>query len=237
MNATIDNILKETNIEMNPYFQALRDGTFDADDFVETQIQFYFAVVFFNRPMAALAAKIPTSELRLEVIRNVWEEHGEGNPSLMHEKTFLAFLNRLAGIKPEAIATRAMWPEVRAFNTVLVGACVMDEYLIGAGVMGIIERMFSDIAAWIGEQVVSHGWIPAENLIHYNLHEDLDIKHADDFFDVLRPAWEADVENRYYIEQGLRLGAYVFNSLYEGLYKARARRIYRDVRGPHTRAS
>ena len=39
-----------------------------------------------------------------------------------------------------------MWPEVRAFNTVLVGACVMDEYLIGAGVMGIIERMFSDIA-------------------------------------------------------------------------------------------
>jgi len=68
-----------------------------------------------------------------------------------------------------------MWPEVRAFNTVLVGACVMDEFLIGAGVMGIIERMFSDIAGWIGEQVVSHGWISAEKLIHYNLHEYLDI--------------------------------------------------------------
>ena len=130
-----------------------------------------------------------------------------------------------------------MWPEVRAFNTVLVGACVMDEYLIGAGVMGIIERMFSDIAAWLGEQVVHHGWIPEEKLIHYNLHEDLDIKHADDFFDVLRPAWDAAAENRYYIEQGLRLGACVFNSLYEGLYKARKRRIYREVRGPHTRAS
>ena len=187
--------------------------------------------------MAALAAKIPTSELRLEVIRNVWEEHGEGNTSLMHEQTFLTFLDRLAGIKPEDIAKRAMWPEVRAFNTVLVGACVMDEYLIGAGVMGIIERMFSDIAGWLGEQVVSQGWVSAEKLIHYNLHEDLDIKHADDFFDVLRPAWEADVENRYYIEQGLRLGACVFNSLYEGLYKARKRRVSRDVRGPHTRAS
>ena len=170
MNKSIDNILKETNVWMNPYFQALRDDTFDFDDFVETQIQFYFAVVFFNRPMAALAAKIPTSELRLEVIRNVWEEHGEGNTSLMHEKTFLAFLDRLAGIKPEDIAKRAMWPEVRAFNTVLVGACVMDEYLIGVGVMGIIERMFSDIAGWIGEQVVSHGWLSAEKLIHYNLH-------------------------------------------------------------------
>ena len=160
MNTSIEDILKETNVWMNPYFKALRDGTFDFDDFVETQIQFYFAVVFFNRPMAALAAKIPTSELRLEVIRNVWEEHGEGSPALMHEKTFLAFLDRLAEIKPEAIEKRAMWPEVRAFNTVLVGACVMDEYLIGAGVMGIIERMFSDIASWLGEQVVRHGWIP-----------------------------------------------------------------------------
>ena len=237
MNVCIDAILKETNMWMNPYFKSLRDGTFDFDDFVETQIQFHFAVVFFNRPMAALAAKIPTSELRLEVIRNVWEEHGEGNTSLMHEKTFITFLDRLAGIKPEDIEKRAMWPEVRAFNTVLIGACVMDEYLIGAGVMGIIERMFSDIAGWLGEEVVTHGWMSVEKLIHYNLHEDLDIKHADDFFDVLRPAWDADVENRYYIEQGLRLGAYIFNSLYVGLYTARNRRIYRDVRGPHTRAS
>ena len=237
MNVCIDAVLKETNMWMNPYFKALRDGTFDFDDFVETQIQFHFAVVFFNRPMAALAAKIPTSELRLEVIRNVWEEHGEGNTSLMHEKTFIAFLDRLAGIKPDDIEKRAMWPEVRAFNTVLVGACVMDEYLIGAGVMGIIERMFSDIAGWLGEEVVTHGWMSVEKLIHYNLHEDLDIKHADDFFDVLRPAWDADVENRYYIEQGLRLGAYIFNSLYAGLYTARNRRIYREVRGPHTRAS
>lgn len=237
MNTLIEHILQETNAWMNPYFVSLRDGTFDKDDFVETQIQFYFAVVFFNRPMAAVAAKIPTAKLRLEVIRNVWEEHGEGDPSLMHEETFLALLDRLAGVAPEDIAKRALWPEVRAFNTVLVGACVMDEYLIGIGVMGIIERMFSDIARWIGEEIVNHGFLSAERLIHYNLHEKLDVKHADDFFDVLRPAWEANVENRYYIEQGLRLGAFVFNSLYEALYNARKRRTYRDMRGPHTRAS
>ncbi len=237
MNACIENILKETDVWMNPYFKSLREGAFELEDFTETQIQFYFAVGFFNRPMAALAAKIPTAELRLEVLRNVWEEHGEGNTSLMHERTFLAFLERLADITPEDISKRAMWQEVRAFNTILVGACVMDEYLIGAGVMGIIELMFSDIASWIGKQVVEQGWIFEQNLIHYNLHEELDVKHADDFFDVLRPAWKENVENRYYIEQGLRLGAYVFNTLYEGLYKARKRRIYRDIRGPHTRAS
>jgi hypothetical protein len=33
----------------------LADGSFDREDFVETQIQFFFAVVFFSRPMMALA--------------------------------------------------------------------------------------------------------------------------------------------------------------------------------------
>ena len=48
---------------------------------------------------------------------------------------------------------------------------------------------------------------------------------------------ETEIENRYYIEQGLRLGVFIFNRLYEDLYNARERRIFRDVCGPHTRAS
>ena len=36
----IDSILSELNYKNNPYFQSLADGTFDKDDFIETQIQF-----------------------------------------------------------------------------------------------------------------------------------------------------------------------------------------------------
>jgi pyrroloquinoline-quinone synthase len=74
-------------------------------------------------------------------------------------------------------------------------------------------------------------------MIHYDLHEEIDVKHSQDFFDVLAPAWEKSAENRYYIEQGLRLGAHVFNGLYEGLYRARKRRLMRRLRGPHSRAA
>ena len=52
----------------NPYLAALRDGSFDRDDFLETQIQFLFAVVFFSRPMAALAGRLPRPELRLALL-------------------------------------------------------------------------------------------------------------------------------------------------------------------------
>lgn len=232
----IDQILRETDYASNPYFVTLARGDFSKADFVETQIQFSHAVTYFSRPMAALVAKIPEPELRVEILRNLWEEHGEGNLSRTHKNTFAEFLRRLDGISEEQVSERALWPEVRLFNTALSGACLHDEYLVGAAMLGMIERMFCDISAWIGKSVIERGWIPRERMVHYELHEVLDVKHSDDFFALLEPAWERSAEDRYFIEQGLRLGATAFNGMYEGLYRARARRLQREFRGPHSRA-
>ena len=227
----IEIILADCQYRDNPYFRALNDGSFSKQDFIETQIQFFWAVVFFSRPMAALAAKIPTPELRLEIVRNVWEEHGEGKLNKIHGTTFLEFLSRIGGITPEQIEERVLWPEVRAFNTTLSGACVLDDYLTGVGVMGMIERMFADISAWIGRGVVARGWLSEDRMIHYSLHEKLDIKHSDDFFNILEQAWNRSDQDRNAIEQGLWMGAYIFNGLYEGLYRARTRKAGRSAFG------
>lgn len=236
LNDVISSVLENSGFRGNPYFKALKDGSFEKDDFVETQIQFYCAVIFFSRPMAALAAKIPTPALRLEVLRNVWEEHGDGDATRVHGTTFIELLKRLGNVTPEQIEQRALWPEVRAFNTVLTGTCVLDEYLTGVGLMGMVERMFAEISAWIGQGIVARKWISEAQLIHYTLHQELDMKHSQDFFDILEQAWGKSAENRYAIEQGLGLGAYVFNKLYEDLYRARTQRSLRTVKGPHSRA-
>lgn len=220
----IQEVLDDTKYAENPYFKNLENGQFEKSDFVETQIQFYFAVVFFSRPMAALAAKIPSPELRIEVLRNVWEEHGEGQLSQGHGNTFLEFLTRLDDVSPEQVRLRGLWPEVRIFNTTLVGASVLDDYLVSVGTLGIIERMFADISAWIGKGIVKRQWITEKNMIHYKLHQKLDIKHSDDFFKILHESFSHSAENRYHIEQGLRLGATLFNDLYTGLWRSRQRR-------------
>ncbi len=235
LSALVDQVLRDTPYRENPYFTALHSGDFRKDDFVETQIQFYFAVVFFGRPMAAVAAKIPSAKLRKEVLRNVWEEHGEGHDDLTHGSTFLTLLQRLGGVTEADVDSRALWPEVRLFNTMLTGACVMDEYLVGVGVMGMIERMFAEISSILGAGIVSRGWLTQGQLVHYNLHKDLDVRHSEDFFAVLAEPFERDAESRYFIEQGLRLGAFGFHRFYEDLYRARARRATRDVFTPHLR--
>lgn len=224
----VDDVLADVNSAENPYFKTLADGNFSKDDFLETQYQFHSAVVFFNRPMAALAAKISDPRLRVEILRNVWEEHGEGDPSRMHGTTFVAFLSRLTGLSPDAVTKeidrRPMWPEVRAFNTLLAGVCVLDDPLVGAGTMGIVERMFAEISTWIGRAVVARGFLRTDEMTHYSLHEELDVKHASDFFAVLAAGWGEGAKSRERIEQGLRMGAVVFDQLYARLYRCRERR-------------
>lgn len=229
--ALVDNVLADIDCRQNPYFRHLADGSFEREDFLETQYQFHEAVTFFSRPMASLAAKIPSAALRARVLHNVWEEHGEGDLSRTHGATFLAFLSRLSGLDESDVraqlATRPQWPEVRAFNTLLSGACVVDDALIGAGTLGIIERMFSEISSWIGSACVTRGFVSREHMIHYDTHEQLDVRHAADFFDVLAASWDEGERQRYDIEQGLRMGAVAFDQLYARLYRCRGRRWLR----------
>ncbi len=83
--------------------------------------------------------------------------------------------------------------------------------------MGIVEYAFADISSVIGKAVIQNGWLEKERLVHYKLHADIDERHAEEFFAVIEPRWD-EPHRRYYIEQGLELGAYIFYRLYADLY-------------------
>jgi pyrroloquinoline-quinone synthase len=213
-----DAVLKRVNILQNPYLEALTDGSMTPECFRRTQEQFFFAVTFFPRPMAALVGRIPDPRQRLDILHNLVEEHGEFQEQCFHHTTFQQFLRTL-GSQPEKLSSVPVWPALRAFNSVLTASCVLDELEVGVGCMGIIEYAFAGISALIGKAVVERGWVAADRLVHYKLHAAIDERHAEEFFAVIEPFW-GDERRRYYIEQGLELGAYIFDRLYRDLYVA-----------------
>jgi pyrroloquinoline-quinone synthase len=211
-------VLKRIDIMHNPYLEALVDGSMTPECFRRTQEQFFFAVTFFPRPMAALVGRIPDPRQRLDILHNLVEEHGEFEEQFFHHTTFQQFLRTL-GSRPEELDSLLIWPALRAFNSVLTASCVLDELEVGVGCMGIIEYAFAGISAAIGKAVVERGWVAADRLVHYKLHAEIDERHAEEFFAVLEPLWD-DGRRRYYIEQGLDLGAYIFDRLYRDMYAA-----------------
>ena len=207
-------VLSEAEIFNSPYLLDLESGRMSLDEFRRSQEQFFFAVTFFSRPMATLVARIEDPKRRLDILHNVVEEHGDFNEGAFHHSTFLEFLRRL-GCDPEVVEKRVpMHPAVRAFNATLAAACALDEVEVGVASMGVIELAFATISSRIGSAVVARDWMPRDRLVHYAVHAAIDPRHADEFFLVIEPSFD---ERRYWIEQGLRLGAYTFERLYRDL--------------------
>ena len=84
---------------------------------------------------------------------------------------------------------------------------------------GIIEFAFASISDTIGKAVVENGWVAIDDLVHYKLHSEIDERHAEEFFAVIEASWD-DPARRYFIKQGLQLGAYILDRLYRDLYIA-----------------
>jgi pyrroloquinoline-quinone synthase len=213
----------------NGYFSALKDDSMSRERFVRSQKQFFFAVRYFSRPMAALMARMPDSASRQGLIHNLSEEHGFDDeheslpagfdPSLAHDLTFLAFLRTL-GISGAEMAKEREGPEVRVFNNGLMGTCMMERVELAFGCLGVIEYAFADICELIGRKVVERGWIAADELVHYKLHAQIDKRHAADLFKVVDGAWNRDAAARVAVDDGIVLGLHLFNRLYEDLHTA-----------------
>ena len=167
--ARADEVIKRVGVLQNSYFSGLASGEMDLECFRLTQEQFFFAVTFFPRPMAALVAKIPDPKMRLDILHNVVEEHGEFNVDEFHHTTFQRFLNSIGSdVTPlEDQSQWSLWSPVRAFNSCLTTSCVLDELEVGVACLGIQEYIFSDVSAIIGKAVVENGWVAADDLIHY----------------------------------------------------------------------
>ncbi len=216
--AHADLVLRRCDILRNPYLQTLADGSMSLECFRRSQEQFFFAVTFFPRPMAALVGRIPDPKSRVDILHNLVEEHGEFHEELFHHNTFQRFLLSI-GSDPKEREARPIWPALRAFNSVLTAACVLDEVEVGVGCMGIIEHAFAGISAAIGRSVCARGWVKSSELVHYALHEQIDERHAEEFFAVVEPGWD-DPQGRHFTIQGLEMGAYVFDRLYRDMLEA-----------------
>lgn len=206
-------ILEKVNILGNPYFKALESKSITMTEFGQTQAQFYFAVDFFSRPMSALMTQIPNTIDRLDILHNIIEEHGEFKKEAFHSTTFIKFLNSMnVSVDNQLIQA----PPSKAFNNVLMAACMFDEIEVGIACLGIIERAFADISSFIAQEIIDNNWVKEADLFHYKLHKNLDIQHSEEFFNIIETSWKE--KNRSIIE-GLELGAYILDRLYRDLYK------------------
>lgn len=218
--APISSLAKEhydrSQFMRNPYFIALADGSMELAEFRASQAQFYHAVRYFARPMSLLIGRIPNPAQRLAILHNIVEEHGEFEPNHFHEATFRRFLQSV-GTTPSPISGAP----VDAFNLLLAGVCGQDAIPKAVCCIGIIEYAFAEVSALIGRVVVERGCVAQNELVHYSLHAEIDLRHAAELFEVVEMEPDFDPDE---VRAGLQLGLYAFDRLYRDLSEDRGGR-------------
>lgn len=212
----VTELLASAPILETGYFTRLASGAMSREAFLISQKEFYHAVRYFSRPMAALVSRLPDSGTRMTLVHNLAEEHGDFVPEMAHDRTFLAFLKSLDEA-PGDLAKSRPGVSVSVFNVGLMGVCLAGERAEALACLGFIEYAFADISAFIGNAVVDRGWVSPENLRHYALHAELDRRHAAEFFDGVASDWASGGERRAAVVSGLRLGHRLFTHLYADL--------------------
>lgn len=125
------------------------------EQFRWTQEQFFFAVDYFSRPMAALISRFSQHQDRIDILHNIVEEHGDFNVAAYHSTTFKQFLKSIGS--REDLTQLSVSPVVDAFNEALMGVSACGNPLKAAMCNGIIEYAFSDISALIAQTVIENG--------------------------------------------------------------------------------
>ena len=221
--------IKGAAVDAHPYFVGLRERSIERNAFIASQSQFFHAVTAFSRPMLLLASRTDDTALRLALVKNAWDEHGEGHLAASHQATFLAMLSLLRGadVAQAGAVAAPLDPDsagaaVRAFNATLLGVCGHGDPVTGLAMLGVIEDLFAGISQRIGQGIVAAGWASRDALVHYAVHETLDVAHSEAFYGPLEARW-SDPDAQVAIAAGLELGAHVFMRLYDGLYEICAR--------------
>ena len=190
----------------------------DKEHFKETQVGILDAVEFFSKPMFIISSKLNSYEHRYYIIRNILDEHGNGEIKNAHGNTFRKYLFSLGATEKE-IKNRKLNEAAVKYNNILMDCSLNSSTMRSIAMMGIIEERYSKISATIVKEILKKKWVSKDSLYHYSLHEELDVEHAQGFYNIIKDGWR-DIDSKEEIKKGLSLGNSMILNLYnDTLYK------------------
>jgi pyrroloquinoline-quinone synthase len=212
----IEAVSSAYDFRRHPYFLWAASPATPREAFQKSQVPFRYAVEGWAQAVSAVLARIPRLELRLGLVKNIADEHGEAFEQ-SHKASFRRYLAAL-GTPDDELATPCPIA-VRAFQQATTNFCLVHAYEAGAAALGMIEHLYIGISADIGQLLAERGFTEPGSQDHYAIHEALDVEHAKDLLDLARPAW-AEARGRSEVALGLLLGAHHFWQLYLDLLPA-----------------
>lgn len=188
------------------------------EEFLHSQIGFFQAVQAFPRFLCLLASQVPTSELRMRIVENIWEEHGQGDGTLFHTNSYLTYLKSL-GLKDNTFLLENS--KINPWVDSWVQKCLTSytnphSYYAYAAYLSGIEyayaRICSDVVPYI-ESLELHC-----EQTHYKKHSVLDWEHGYELLEVAIEVLERHPNVMSSLKDAFKSGQNDFLEMYNNLF-------------------
>lgn len=202
-------------INDNNYFITLSKNP-NIDKFLISQECFISAVDHWSRLFGLLLFYVPTDKERLIIIKNLNDEHGDGDLNNSHTNTFKLLLKSLNYNKDILLYNKNLqsYSHIDKFNNNLKHVITTKNWIYSVAMLAMIEYTYIVVCKNIHNYLLN--FLSVDQINHYSLHETLDVTHATELFSLLIPYMKND-ELSLDMKEGITNGYNIMNELYSSL--------------------
>jgi len=190
LNPEIQKVLK------HPFFKRLNSGELSKQQIQMFAIDYYFYCQCFPQLLGYAAAKIVDDETRMPIIKNLWEEHGEGDIRKSHRVLYTNFLNSLDLTADEIFSSKPSMSTEKYINDLLTicnnGTFLDVLALVGPGT----EYFASQEFLIIYEGLSKYDFGRKLDLEYWEIHIEIDDHHSSETLNVIKPYLTSEQNKR-----------------------------------------
>ncbi|HXT61401.1 MAG TPA: iron-containing redox enzyme family protein [Pyrinomonadaceae bacterium] len=197
------------------YLARLSSGTLSFEELREFAIQYWYYCQYFPRLLAAAAANVPDDQTRDSLVKNLWEEHGKGDPSRSHRVLFLKFALAL-NVESE-LDQRHPFASTDAFVHGMFKLCQSSHFLEAVGALSVGGEFYtSEQFRLILSGLERYSFLSASSLEFWRVHISVDVGHYEEMA-ISLSRWTETEEWRSLIRRGAHQAIALDLVFWEGL--------------------
>jgi pyrroloquinoline-quinone synthase len=187
----------------HPFIGRLHDAWLNKAQLQYFACQYNIYCNYFVRFLSACAANIPDDMTRMPIIDNLWEEHGEGDPTKSHRVLFENFAQALGMTHDQLFNAMPLYSTSICCEN-LFAIAKDSHFLMSLGALGPGTEYFtSEEYKIIVEGLKKYDFFSAEDLVFWTVHITLDDHHYSDMCQAISP-WLTSDEAKGWVSLGAR---------------------------------
>lgn len=198
-------------INNNEYFKRLNN--LSLENFISSQTDFIYAVDNWSKILGIMVSKVPSHKERAILIKNLYDEHGNGNLEQSHVETFKKLLHNLnKNISGPLIIHVQNIEYINIFNNQLLDATNYKNWIFCIGMLAMVEYTYITVSNIIHNYISK--FIVSDDIHHYSLHEIIDETHSIELFQLVESSYTNYKDD---IFEGMNYGYQIMYELYKNL--------------------